>query len=156
MPNAMTMSIKLSSRFCYLNDLWSKKICRPKMIVWSGATFILRLSWFWKVLLSLHLPLYLYVYVFVFVFLCMFFMSGSVGGNGGEKAIYNPCLPTLQTIHNAHIRKLIIRCKMMRTRPSETLDYQSPLHNWEPDLKFVKKNYTTKFSGERILHTENA
>ena len=60
-----------------------------------------------------------YVYVFVFVFLCMFFMSGSVGGNGGEKAIYNPCLPTLQTIHNAHIRKLIIRCKMMRTRPSE-------------------------------------
>ena len=27
-----------------LNDLWSKKICRPKIIVWSGATFILRWS----------------------------------------------------------------------------------------------------------------
>ena len=27
-----------------LNDLWSKKICRPKMIVWSGATFTLRWS----------------------------------------------------------------------------------------------------------------
>ena len=27
-----------------LNDLWSKKISRPKMIVWSGATIILR--WF--------------------------------------------------------------------------------------------------------------
>ena len=58
---------------------------------------------------------------------------------GGEKAIYNPCLPTLQTIHNAHIRKLIIRCKMMITRPSEmgvslkTLDYQSPSNNWDPE-----------------------
>ena len=29
-----------------LNDLWPKKICRPKMIVWSGATFILRWSCF--------------------------------------------------------------------------------------------------------------
>ena len=28
------------------NDLWSKKICRPKMIVWSSATFILRWSFF--------------------------------------------------------------------------------------------------------------
>ena len=27
-----------------LDDLWSKKVCGPKMIVWSGATFILR--WF--------------------------------------------------------------------------------------------------------------
>ena len=27
-----------------LNDLWSKKICWPKVIVWSGATFTLR--WF--------------------------------------------------------------------------------------------------------------
>ena len=27
-----------------LNDLWSKKISRPNMIVWSGATFILRWS----------------------------------------------------------------------------------------------------------------
>ena len=27
-----------------LNDLWSKKICEPKMIVWSGAAFILRRS----------------------------------------------------------------------------------------------------------------
>ena len=27
-----------------LNNLWSKKICRPKMIVWFGATFILRWS----------------------------------------------------------------------------------------------------------------
>ena len=25
-----------------------------------------------------------------------------------------------------------------------------------PDLEFVKKIYTTQFSGERILHTENA
>ena len=52
-----------------LNDLWSEKICSPKMIVWSGAIFILRWScfvsfncftlcicstilcrwWFWKV-----------------------------------------------------------------------------------------------------------
>ena len=29
-----------------LNDLWSKTICRPKMIIWSGATFILRWSFF--------------------------------------------------------------------------------------------------------------
>ena len=29
-----------------LNDLWPKKICRPMMIVWSGATFILRWSCF--------------------------------------------------------------------------------------------------------------
>ena len=28
-----------------LDDLWSKKICRPKMIAWSGATFLLRWSW---------------------------------------------------------------------------------------------------------------
>ena len=28
----------------WLNDLWSKKIYRPKMIIWSGATFILRWS----------------------------------------------------------------------------------------------------------------
>ena len=27
-----------------VNDLWSKKICRPKMIVWYGATFIFRRS----------------------------------------------------------------------------------------------------------------
>ena len=27
-----------------LDDLWSRKICRPKMIVWSGAIFILRWS----------------------------------------------------------------------------------------------------------------
>ena len=27
-----------------LNDLWSKTICRPQMIIWSGATFILRWS----------------------------------------------------------------------------------------------------------------
>ena len=25
-----------------------------------------------------------------------------------------------------------------------------------PDLEFVKKIYTTQFSGEKILHTENA
>ena len=30
-----------------LNYLWSKKIYRPKMIVWSGATFILRWSCFY-------------------------------------------------------------------------------------------------------------
>ena len=29
-----------------LNDLWSKKICRPKMTAWSYATFILRWSCF--------------------------------------------------------------------------------------------------------------
>ena len=29
-----------------LNDLWSKKICRPMMIVWCGAIFILRWSCF--------------------------------------------------------------------------------------------------------------
>ena len=29
-----------------LNDLWSKGICQPKVIVWSGATFILRWSCF--------------------------------------------------------------------------------------------------------------
>ena len=93
----------------------------------------------------MYLPLYLYENIFVFVFLCMFFMSGSVGGNGGEKAIYNPCLPTLQTIHNAHIRKLIIRCKMMRTRPSEmgvslkTLDYQSPSNNWDHRIPGIIK-----------------
>ena len=29
-----------------LNDVWSKKICIPKMIVWSGAIFILRWSCF--------------------------------------------------------------------------------------------------------------
>ena len=29
-----------------LNDLWPKKICKPKMIVWSDATFILRWSCF--------------------------------------------------------------------------------------------------------------
>ena len=34
-----------------LNDLWSKKICRPEMIVWSGATFILIIM----ILLLLHL-----------------------------------------------------------------------------------------------------
>ena len=28
-----------------LNDLWSKKICGPEMIVWSSATFILRDRW---------------------------------------------------------------------------------------------------------------
>ena len=27
-----------------LNDLWSKKTCRPNMIVWFGTTFILRWS----------------------------------------------------------------------------------------------------------------
>ena len=26
----------------------------------------------------------------------------------------------------------------------------------DPDLEFVKKNYTTQFSGKRNLHTENA
>ena len=29
-----------------LNDLWPKEICKPKMIVWSDATFILRWSCF--------------------------------------------------------------------------------------------------------------
>ena len=40
-----------------LNDRWSKNICWPKMIVWSGATFILRWSCFMstKVLRRVHL-----------------------------------------------------------------------------------------------------
>ena len=38
-----------------LNDLWSKKICRPKMIVGSGATFILRWSCFHTLILLLIL-----------------------------------------------------------------------------------------------------
>ena len=35
-----------------LNDHWSKKIYRPKTIVWSGATFILR----WTCLIMITLP----------------------------------------------------------------------------------------------------
>ena len=39
------------------NDLWSKKICRPiKMIVWSGATFILIWSCFLFLPEFQHLP----------------------------------------------------------------------------------------------------
>ena len=34
--------------------------------------------------------------------------EGEGGGEGGQKAIYNPCLPALQTIHSAHIRKMIM------------------------------------------------
>ena len=70
-----------------------------------------------------------FVFVFASIFVCIriclcifvhvFHVWKCRGERGGEKAIYNPCLPTLQTIHNAHIRTLIIRCKMMRTRPSE-------------------------------------
>ena len=32
-----------------LNDLWSKKICGPEMIVWSSATFILRDRWRYQI-----------------------------------------------------------------------------------------------------------
>ena len=48
-----------------LNDLWSKKICRSKMIVWSGATFILR----WSCLLDL-----LDNWMNNFVFFCALFL----------------------------------------------------------------------------------
>ena len=41
-----------------LNDLWSKKIFRPKMIAWSGATSILRWSCLqWSYCWSFHIYL---------------------------------------------------------------------------------------------------
>ena len=41
-----------------LNDLWSKKICWPQMIVWSVATFILRWSCYKYILILTGKPLY--------------------------------------------------------------------------------------------------
>ena len=40
-----------------LNDLWSKKICWPQMIVWSVATFILRWSCYKYILILTGKPL---------------------------------------------------------------------------------------------------
>ena len=72
-----------------LNDLWSKKICRSKMIVWSGATFILR----WSCLLDL-----LDNWTNNFVFFCALFLHFPLQKNLYRRFIDLKSLFSLQDI----------------------------------------------------------
>ena len=63
--------------------------------------------------------------------------GGEEEGEGGEgqKAIYNPCLPALQTIHSAHIRKMIM-ITTVRLAPTKS---QDPLSHMGPQQNQTKK-----------------